>query len=229
MVNNQADRSRQRAHEDYVKGIYQLAGNAPVRAVDLARYLRVSRPSVTKLRRSLESAGLVQTAKGRTGRIALTSMGTDLAVRIVRRHRLIETFLHQTLKVPLERVHADAERIEHTISDDIAGRLCKFLGNPPADPHGHPIPSPAIKPAAKSTTCLADAKAGDVVVVTTLDDRDEAAVKYLSGHSILPGMRALIERNARGIIRLRVGRSSLRITKAAAQRVWCTPAQGVSR
>jgi DtxR family Mn-dependent transcriptional regulator len=229
MVNNQADRSRQRAHEDYVKGIYQLAGDAPVRAVDLARYLHVSRPSVTKLRRSLESSGFVQTSKGRTDRISLTSSGTDLAVRIVRRHRLIETFLHQVLKVPLERVHADAERIEHTISDDIAGRLCKFLGNPPADPHGHPIPSPAMRPTARSTTCLADAKVGDVLVVSTLDDRDEAAVKYLSGRSILPGVRALIEGNARGFIRLRVGRASLRITKSAAQRVWCRPAQGVSR
>lgn len=229
MVNNQPDRSRQRAQEDYVKGIYQLAGNAPVRAVDLARYLRVSRPSVTKSRRSLESSGLVQTSKGRTDRISLTSRGTDLAVRIVRRHRLIETFLHHVLKVPLERVHADAERIEHTISDDIAGRLSKFLGNPTADPHGHPIPSPAVKAAAAPTTCLADVVAGDVVVVTTLDDRDDAAVKYLSAHSILPGMRAVIERNARGVVRLRVGRTSVQIPKHSAQRVWCTKSRGESR
>jgi DtxR family transcriptional regulator, Mn-dependent transcriptional regulator len=229
MVNNQADRSRQRAHEDYVKGIYQLAGNAPVRAVDLARYLHVSRPSVTKLRRSLESSGLVQTSKGRTDRISLTSKGTDLATRILRRHRLIETFLHRILKVPLERVHADAERIEHTVSDDIAARLSKFLGNPSADPHGHPIPSPAMKLASKPLTCLADAKTGDVVVVKTLDDRDEAAVKYLSARSILPGMRAQIEGNARGVVRLRVGRNSFRVTKAAAQRVWCVAAQGAAR
>jgi len=229
MVNNQADRSRQRAHEDYVKGIYQLAGNAPVRAVDLARHLRVSRPSVTKSRRSLESSGLVQTAKGRTDRISLTSRGTDLAVRIVRRHRLIETFLHQVLKVPLERVHADAERIEHTISDDVAGRLSKFLGNPSADPHGHPIPSPAAKTAATPTTCLADAIAGDAVVVTSLDDRDDTAVKYLSARSILPGMRAVIERNARDVVRLRVGRSSTQVPKHIAQRVWCTKLRGDAR
>jgi DtxR family Mn-dependent transcriptional regulator len=229
MVNNQADRSRQRAQEDYVKGIYQLAGNAPVRAVDLARHLRVSRPSVTKSRRSLESSGLVQTSKGRTDRISLTSRGTDLAVRIVRRHRLIETFLHQILKMPLERVHADAERIEHTISDDVAGRLCKFLGNPTADPHGHPIPSPAAKTATTPTTCLADAIAGDAVVVTTLDDRDDAAVKYLSARSILPGMRAIIERNARGVVRLRVGRTSVQVPKHVAQRVWCAKSRVESR
>ncbi|HKW44576.1 MAG TPA: iron dependent repressor, metal binding and dimerization domain protein, partial [Candidatus Eremiobacteraceae bacterium] len=160
---------------------------------------------------------------------ALTSKGADLAVRIVRRHRLIETFLHRILKVPLERVHADAERIEHTISDDIALRLSRFLGNPSADPHGHPIPSPAAKPAARSTTCLADARAGDTLVVTTLDDRDVAAVKYLSERDILPGVRATIERNTRGVVRVRVGRASLNITKQAAQRVWCTPARGVSR
>ncbi len=229
MVNNQADRSRQRAHEDYVKGIYQLAGNAPVRAVDLARYLHVSRPSVTKSRRSLESSGLIQTSKGRTDRIALTARGAALAVRIVRRHRLIETFLHQVLKVPLERVHADAERIEHTISDDIAERLCRFLGNPTADPHGHPIPSPAAKRAPKGATCLADTSAGDAVIVTSLDDRDEAAVKYLSEHSILPGVIARIEKNARGAIRVRVGRSSFTISKNAAAHVWCTLKRGVSQ
>jgi DtxR family transcriptional regulator, Mn-dependent transcriptional regulator len=229
MVNNQADRSRQRAHEDYVKGIYQLAGNAPVRAVDLARYLHVSRPSVTKSRRSLESSGLIQTSKGRTDRIALTTRGAALAVRIVRRHRLIETFLHQVLKVPLERVHGDAERIEHTISDDIAERLCRFLGNPTSDPHGHPIPSPAAKRAPKGATCLADTSAGDAVIVTSLDDRDEAAVKYLSEHSILPGVMARIERNARGAIRVRVGRSSFTISKNAAAHVWCTLQRGVAR
>jgi len=222
MVNNQADRSRQRAHEDYVKGIYQLAGNAPVRAVDLARYLHVSRPSVTKSRRSLESSGLIQASKARTDRIALTTRGSALAVRIVRRHRLIETFLHQVLKVPLERVHGDAERIEHTISDDIAERLCRFLGNPTSDPHGHPIPSPAGIRAPKGATCLADTSSGEVVIVTSLDDRDEAAVKNLSAHSILPGVLARIEQNARGAIRLRVGKSSFTISKNAASRVWCT-------
>jgi DtxR family Mn-dependent transcriptional regulator len=177
----------------------------------------------------LESSGLIQTSKGRTDRISLTSKGADLAVRIVRRHRLIETFLHEVLKVPLERVHADAERIEHTISDDIAARLAKFLGNPPADPHGHPIPSPAAQIATKTQTCLAEAKAGDTIIVTALDDRDPAAVKYLSSHNILPGMRALIARNASGFTRLRVGRSSIRITNSAARRVWCTLAQGASR
>jgi DtxR family Mn-dependent transcriptional regulator len=228
MVNNQADRSRQRAHEDYVKGIYQLAGNAPVRAVDLARYLHVSRPSVTKSRRSLESSGLIQASKARTDRIALTTRGSALAVRIVRRHRLIETFLHQVLKVPLERVHGDAERIEHTISDDIAKRLSRFLGNPTSDPHGHPIPSPAGKRAPKGTTCLADTSAGEVVIVSSLDDRDEAAVKHLSAHSILPGVIARVERIARGTIRVRVGKSSFTISKSAASRVWCTRQRGDS-
>ena len=222
MVNNQADRSRQRAQEDYVKGIYQLAGNAPVRAVDLARYLHVSRPSVTKSRRSLESSGLIQTSKGRTDRIALTSRGAALAVRIVRRHRLIETFLHQVLKVPLERVHGDAERIEHAITDDIAERLCRFLGNPASDPHGHPIPSPAVKRSPNGATCLAETAAGDAVLVTSLDDHDDAAVKYLAARSVLPGVLARIERNTRGSVRVRIGRSTFTVNKHAAARVWCT-------
>src|SRR5580700_6697540 len=105
MVNNQRDRSRERAREDYVKAIYHLTGDAPVRAASLARHLRVSRATVSKSRRVLEAAGLVQASRGRTDTVRLTTKGLRLAVRMVRRHRLIETFLHRTLAVPLERVH----------------------------------------------------------------------------------------------------------------------------
>src|SRR4029077_16809605 len=141
---------------------------------------------------------------------------------------LIETFLHQILKVPLERVHGDAERIEHTITDDIAKRFSRFLGNTTPDPHRHPIPSPAGRRAPIGTMCLSDTSAGEVVVVTSLDDRDEAAVKQLSAHSILPGVIARIERNARGVVRLRVGKSSFTICKNAAARVRCMRKRGAS-
>lgn len=219
MVNNQRDRSRQRASEDYVKAIYHLTGDAPVRAAALARHLRVSRASVSKSRRVLETGGLVRASRGRTDTLRLTKKGLSLAVRMVRRHRLIETFLHRILKVPLERVHADAERIEHTVSDDIARRLADFLGNPSTDPHGHAIPSLSARSDARAVTRLSEAAKGDIVAIVALDDRDESIVKYLTARNVLPGVRGMVERNSAKGIALRIGRKLVRIATAAAQHV----------
>ena len=135
-----SDRSPSRAREDYVKAIYQLGGGAPVRAAAVARYLNVSRVSVSKAKRLLETDGLFETDAAPAKPLRLSRKGRALAVAMVRRHRLLETFLHRSLDVPLERVHAEAERIEHVISDDLALRIAAFLGRPSSDPHGHPIP-----------------------------------------------------------------------------------------
>lgn len=228
MVNKPDDRSRQRAREDYVKGIYQLSGAASVRAVDLAHHLHVSRASVTRMRRGLESSGLVRCAIGRTDRIALTGAGARMACRIVRRHRLIETFLHRTLAVPLERIHDEAERIEHSISDDVATRLAKFLGDPHADPHGHPIPFAATRRAPRRSSSLADAHPGDVVIVTALDDRDAAAVKVLAGRSVLPGVRLRMDRATKDAVTVRAGRRPVRLSMRVARRVRCAPESSAS-
>lgn len=222
MVNNQGDRSRERACEDYVKAIYALTGVAPVRAAALARHLRVSRAAVTKSRRVLETAGLVKASQGRTDSLRLTARGLKLAVRMVRRHRLIETFLHRTLKVPLERVHADAEKIEHAVSDDIARRLSNFLGHPSADPHGHAIPSSSAGGAARAGIRLIDVAPGSSTTVVALDDRDEAIVKYLRARNVLPGVRCTVQRRSPKSTLLRVGRKVLVIANEAARHVRCS-------
>ena len=218
------DRSRERAHEDYVKAIYHLSGQAPVRAADLARYLDVSRASVSKSRRALEDAGLVRASRGRVDALRLTPKGLELAVSIVRRHRLVETFLHRELKVPLERVHFDAEKMEHAISDDIAQRLAAFLGNPRTDPHGHPIPAVHSTDVAALDIRLSETSPGDHIVITALDDRDEASLKYLSAHGVLPGLRISVEDISSQGVRLRSGRKRLTISKRAANEVHCAPA-----
>jgi DtxR family Mn-dependent transcriptional regulator len=224
MVNKTRDRSRERAREDYVKGIYHLSGDAPVRAADLARHLDVSRASVSKSRRVLEAAGFVRASQGRVDALRLTPKGLELAVSMVRRHRLVETFLHRALGVPLERIHADAEKIEHAISDDIAQRLADFLGNPATDPHGHPIPRAHSTTMAGSDALLSQARSGASVVVTTLDDRDDRSVKYLSARGVLPGQRITVEGATATGIRVRAGRKRFTISKHAAEHVRCTPA-----
>jgi DtxR family Mn-dependent transcriptional regulator len=224
MVNNQRDRSRERASEDYVKAIYHLSGDAPLHAAALARHLRVSRASVSKSRRVLETAGLVQASRGRTDTVRLTAKGLRLAVRVVRRHRLIETFLYRTLEVPLERVHAAAENIEHAVSDDIARRLSQFLGNPTVDPHGHAIPTLAAASAVRSDMRLIDAGPGSTVTVVALDDSDESIVRYLYERDVLPGIRGSVQRRSPKSTWLRVGRKTVVITNDAARHVRCSSA-----
>jgi len=173
-----SDRSASRAREDYVKAIYQLGAGEPVRAAALARYLRVSRVSVSKAKRQLEAEGLLE-ERSPLQPLRLSRRGSRLAVAMVRRHRLLETFLHRALHVPLERLHAEAERIEHVISDDIALRIATLLGRPRYDPHGHPIPYGESEPPVKPLATLAGLTAGMRARVVSLDDHDEEAVARL--------------------------------------------------
>ncbi|GAC1307062.1 MAG: metal-dependent transcriptional regulator [Vulcanimicrobiaceae bacterium] len=189
------DRSRERAREDYVKGIYQLGRSAPVRCADLARHLDISRSSVSQFRSVLASDGFVEPSADRLDALRLTPSGIDLAIRMVRRHRVIETFLHVALAVPLASIHAEAERIEHVVSDDIVLRLARFLGNPACDPHGHRIPYDCAGDADEATSRLGEIPPGSRVRVISIDDRDADVVRELAAASILPRYRGSVERD----------------------------------
>ena len=134
-----SDRSPARAREDYVKAIYQLGADGPVRAAALARYLKVSRVSVSKAKRLLGNRRACWSAEATPSQpLRLSGRGYKLAIAMVRRHRLLETFLHRSLRVPLERVHAEAERIEHV---DLRRRRVA---------HRRVAGAPAIRPARPS-------------------------------------------------------------------------------
>ncbi len=216
-----SDRSHLRAREDYVKAIYQLGAGEPVRAAALARYLRVSRVSVSKAKRVLEHDGLLETDSASSAPLRLTRKGCKLAVAMVRRHRLLETFLHRSLRVPLERVHAEAERIEHVVSDDLALRIATLLGKPRCDPHGHPIPYGDSLPRAKPLASLDTLAVGSRARVVSLDDRDDEAVAAIAAAGILPGSTLRVEQNDRSGVRVRQGARtvSLRRSHAALVRI----------
>jgi DtxR family Mn-dependent transcriptional regulator len=216
-----SDRSPARAREDYVKAIYQVGSGEPVRAAALARYLKVSRVSVSKAKRLLETDGLLEAGGMPSAPLRLTRRGCKLAIAMIRRHRLLETFLHRSLGVPLERVHAEAERIEHVISDDVALRIARLLGRPQSDPHGHPIPYGDTLPHAKPLASLATLDAGARARVVSLDDRDDDAVAALAAAGILPGSRLRVESTGRGSVRVRRGNRvvSLRRRHAALVRI----------
>jgi DtxR family transcriptional regulator, Mn-dependent transcriptional regulator len=204
-----SDRSPARAREDYVKAIYQLGAAGPVRAAALARYLNVSRVSVSKAKRVLEAEGLLERQAAPSRPLSLSRRGHDLAVAMVRRHRLLETFLHRSLRVPLERVHAEAERIEHVISDDVALRIAALLRRPERDPHGHPIPYGDEVPSRGPLPTLASLAAGSRARVVSLDDRDERAVAALAAAGVLPGKKLRVERSERGKLFVRCGKRTL--------------------
>lgn len=221
MVNKQTDRSRDRAREDYLKTIYHLGSGSPVKAADVARFLRVSRASVSKFRRVLERDGLIDAGQSRVDALTLTREGLAIAVRMVRRHRLVETFLHRSLGVPLERVHGDAEKIEHTISDDIAQRLADLLGNPTTDPHGHPIPGAGARKSGASDVPLAAVVPGQSIIVTALDDEDSHAVRRLYALGVLPGFRGMVVKKNAGGVLLRGRHGNISLPRSAAARVRC--------
>jgi len=200
----QSDRSPERARQDYVKAIYQLGDGLPVSAADLARYLAKSRAAITKSRRILEKQRLVRPAATRTDRIALTGRGKRLGATMLRRHRLIETFLHRSLGVPIDEVHAQAEALEHVISDDVAERIARFLGNPRVDPHGHPIAVKSRRAAAHAAVeTLADAATGHRVRVDSIPDRDPMIVRQLLASRVLPGLEARVVDGRKGFVNLR--------------------------
>jgi DtxR family transcriptional regulator, Mn-dependent transcriptional regulator len=213
------DRTPARAREDYVKAIYQLGADGPVRAAALARYLKVSRVSVSKAKRALAAQGLLERESTPSKPLRLSLRGCRLAVAMVRRHRVLETFLHRALNMPLERVHAEAERIEHAISDDVALRIAALLHHPLSDPHGHPIPYGDAVPARKPLPTLANLPVGSKVRVASLDDRDDEAVAALAAAGVLPGTLLRVERNERGRIFVRRGNRMLALLRSHAAKV----------
>ncbi|MBV9333124.1 MAG: metal-dependent transcriptional regulator [Candidatus Eremiobacteraeota bacterium] len=214
-----SDRSPSRAREDYVKAIYQLGAGGPVRAAALARYLNVSRVSVSKAKRLLEADGLLDREREPSQPLRLSRRGRRLAIAMVRRHRLLETFFHRVLRIPLERVHAEAERIEHVISDDVAMRIATLLGRPQRDPHGHPIPYDDDLRTEKPLPTLAALRAGDRANVISLDDRDDAAVAVLADGGLLPGARIVVQRSDASCVVVRRGKRVVTLRRAHAAMV----------
>jgi DtxR family Mn-dependent transcriptional regulator len=147
--------------ENYVKAIYQItsggAGDSASTGA-LAANLRVSPSSVTSMLKTLHETGLAE-HKPYEG-VRLTAKGAKLALRVLRRHRLIELFLQQTLHLTWDEVHDEAEHMEHAVSDLLVDRMDEFLGFPQIDPHGDPIPrsdgSVAVRPQTPLHRCARD-------------------------------------------------------------------------
>ncbi|MDP6647892.1 MAG: metal-dependent transcriptional regulator [Candidatus Woesearchaeota archaeon] len=125
--------------EDYLRGIYHLMeDNKEVKSVELADYLNITKPSVSQMLQELDKEGLIEYKK--YSKLKFTAKGHNIAKKLTFKHRIIETFLKDTLKIRSNDIHEEAHRLEHAFSDKSIDKLRKLLGNPKLDPHGKPIP-----------------------------------------------------------------------------------------
>jgi DtxR family Mn-dependent transcriptional regulator len=180
------------AVEDYAKAIYTLAGrlDGPVPTSALAERLDVAPSSVTAMLKRLDEAGLVRHEPYRG--VALTADGEQVALEVIRHHRLLEAFLAERLGMPWDRIHDEAEVLEHYISEEFERRIAAELGDPHLDPHGDPIPSADLDVAADRTVPLAELGPGLAATFARVSDSNPEMLRYLAGLGIKPGARIIV-------------------------------------
>jgi DtxR family Mn-dependent transcriptional regulator len=174
------------AMEDYLKAIYRLQETAAqVTTQRLAEELGVTGPSVTNMIKRLHELRLLR--HSRYHGVELTDAGIKIALEVIRHHRLLELYLAETLGMPWDQVHAEAERLEHHLSDQVEERMDSALGHPTHDPHGDPIPSREGTIDSVSSVLLIDLEPGRQGIVTRVSDRDPEQLRYLGGLGLYPG------------------------------------------
>jgi DtxR family Mn-dependent transcriptional regulator len=177
-----------RSRQDYLKALYVLdQGDAPVPTSRLAKQLGVSAPSVTNMLARLAEERLVKHAPRAGAR--LTARGRREALEMVRRHRILETFLVQVLGLDWSEVHADAEVLEHAISPRVLDAIDRLIGHPHEDPHGHPIPDREGRMRRRALMPLAGLARGSRAVVREIRDADGRRMARWKAAGLVPGAR----------------------------------------
>jgi len=192
--------------EDYLKAIYELEMRSGAAATsDVAQALQVAPASVTGMIRRLATQGLLDHVPYRG--VQLTALGRRAALRTIRRHRILETYLTQVLGYAWDRVHDEAERLEHAASDDLIERMSAALGHPTADPHGAPIPTADGRVDERTHRTIADLAVGETVRMLRVSDKDPELLRYLAGIALQPGVEITLLSRAPfdGPLTLRVG------------------------
>ena len=194
------------AMEDYLKAIYRLnADGGPVTTQRLADELGISGPSVTNMVKRLDELKMLRHTRYQG--VVLTTAGERVALEVLRHHRLLEVYLAESLGVPWDEVHEEAERLEHLLSDNLERRIDRALGHPTFDPHGAPIPTADGHMPALSDRRLSDMAVGDVATVEQVSDRDPEQLRYLGSLGLVPGQRLELRERLpfEGPIRLLIG------------------------
>src|SRR5579884_2549525 len=178
--------SRTSAIEDYAKAIYALESrHGPVTTTALAERLGVTAGSASGMVKRLDELGLVEHRPYRG--VSLTEDGRRVALEVMRHHRLLELYLVKSLGVPWDRVHQEAEVLEHVLSEELEELIAAKLGDPTHDPHGDPIPTRELTIEEGPSQSLQSLGIGDRGIFTRVSDSNPDMLRFLTGRGIAPG------------------------------------------
>jgi DtxR family transcriptional regulator, Mn-dependent transcriptional regulator len=180
-----------RSVEDYLKAIYQLTPEGrPASTSDIAHLLELSPPSVTGMVKRLSEHGLLEHVPYRG--VQLTGEGRRAALRMIRRHRLIEAYLVEFLGYSWDLVHEEAERLEHAVSDTMVERMANALGHPEVDPHGDPIPSADGSIHEPVCLPLSNVPIGSTVEVHRVSESQPELLRHIASLGLRPGVQVTV-------------------------------------
>jgi DtxR family transcriptional regulator, Mn-dependent transcriptional regulator len=206
--------------QDYMREIYKLSSEGErVSTSALAARMQVAPPSATAMIKRLARLGLAEHEPYRG--VVLTPTGTTIALELIRHHRLIEQYLADTLGVPIEAVHAEADRLEHALSEELEARIDKLLGFPTHDPHGDPIPDARLAVEQAELRSLATLEPGEQAVVRRVPSDDANLLRYLASLALIPGKLVMLRSAAPfdGPITVRADGGEHAISRALALRI----------
>jgi len=192
--------------QDYLKTIYCLEKETGgVTVSRLAEAMGVSLPSVTSMVKKLAVRKLLDYTPYLS--VTLSRSGEKRALELVRHHRLLESYLQKALGVGLDRLHEEADRLEHAISEDLEERMDLFLGHPAFDPHGSPIPDAEGQVEERVLVAADGLELGQEAVVSQLTSRSPDQLRHLEAIGLVPGVRITLQEKdtGAGLIRLRIG------------------------
>jgi DtxR family transcriptional regulator, Mn-dependent transcriptional regulator len=207
--------------DDYLKAIRELGGSEQQRVTSnaLAHHLGIRAASVTGMLQKLaaQKPPFVKYEKHRG--VRLTAAGKMRALEVLRHHRLLERFLHDFLDYSWDEVHDEAERLEHFISEKLEDRIAAKLGDPETDPHGHPIPERSGALPARAEVLLSRWACGVPAVISSVSDRDPAALREMTRFGLKPGVAITVEagtRNASLLVRIGDRMDRIRLSQTLA-------------
>lgn len=208
------------AIEDYLKTIYEIQrAEGKVATTVLAKNLRIAPASATGMIKKLSEMNLVTHQKYQG--VKLTKTGEKIALEVIRHHRLIEVFLSEALGVPWDKVHEEAEKWEHVLSEEMEDRIDKLLGFPTSDPHGSPIPKRNGEMNDNPTLRLSDLKIGEKATIAEVNDLDPELLRYVGKLGLYPETKICINDIAPfdGPFEIRAGNQELTVGRKAANHI----------
>ncbi|MFV1964909.1 MAG: metal-dependent transcriptional regulator [Pirellulaceae bacterium] len=208
--------------ENYIKAIFQTCvrqGDAPAATGQLAAAMGVSPGTVTSMLKTLNESGLAE-YRPYEG-VRLTDSGRKLALRVLRRHRLIELFLVRTLDLTWDEVHEEAENMEHAVSDRLIDRIDEALEYPTADPHGDPIPKADGTLSSAKHQSLAEWTVGEGFRLVRVLDQSPAFLRYLSECGLALGAvgRVAAKRDEAGVVTIALGNQQTTVSRDVAEKM----------